>query len=194
MSQLILVRHGQTDANAAGLLLGRMDPELNAAGTEQAEAVAARVATYGPTRVLTSPLARCVQTAAVIARVCGVAPVDVDHRLVEVDYGEYDGLPFAELPTDLVRRWRTEADFAPPGGESLAGVGVRMAAFAGEVLADLGPAPVVAVSHVSPIKAAVCWALDLPELASWRMRLDNATMTRLAPGPAGPVMLSFNEH
>ena len=193
MSQLILVRHGQTDANAAGLLLGRLDPELNAAGWDQAETVAARVATYGPTRVMTSPLARCAQTASVIARACAVDAVVVDDRLVEVDYGEYDGLPFAELPSDLVRRWRTDAEFAPPGGESLAWVGARMAAFADEVLADLDVAPVVAVSHVSPIKAAVCWALGLPDLASWRMRLDNATMTRLAPGPEGPVLLSFNE-
>ncbi len=193
MSQVIFVRHGQTDANAAGLLLGRTDPDLNATGVAQAGAIAARVAAFGPERVLTSPLARCAQTAAVIAEACGIATVGTEPRLVEVDYGEYDGLPFADLPRDLVVRWRTEADFAPPGGESLAEVGVRVAGFATEVLADLGRAPVVAVSHVSPIKAAVCWALGLPDLAAWRFRLDNATMTRLAPGPDGPVLCSFNE-
>lgn len=192
MSQLILVRHGQTDANAAGLLLGQTDPPLNDAGRRQAEAVAARVAAYAPERVISSPLLRTVQTAEVVAAACGL-PVDVEHRLIEVDYGDYDGVPFAELPSDLVRRWRTEADFAPPGGESLASVGVRMARLAEEILVDLGRAPVVAVSHVSPIKAAVCWALGLPDLASWRMRLDNASITRLAPGPEGPVLLSFNE-
>jgi len=192
MGQLILVRHGQTDANAAGLLLGRTDPPLNDAGCAQAVDVAARVAPYGPERIITSPLLRTAQTAEVIGAACGL-PVAVEDRLIEVDYGEYDGLPFAELPSDLVHRWRTEADFAPPGGESLESVGVRMAALGAEILADLGKAPVVAVSHVSPIKAAVCWALGLPDLASWRMRLDNATMTRLAPGPEGPVLLSFNE-
>jgi len=192
MGQLILVRHGQTDANAAGLLLGRTDPPLNDAGRAQAAAVAARVAPYGPERIITSPLLRTVQTAEVIGAACGLT-VAIEDRLVEVDYGEYDGLPFAELPSDLVHRWRTEADFAPPGGESLESVGVRMAVLGAEILADLGKAPVVAVSHVSPIKAAVCWALGLPDLASWRMRLDNATMTRLAPSPEGPVLLSFNE-
>jgi broad specificity phosphatase PhoE len=143
--------------------------------------------------VLTSPLTRCVQTASVIAGACGVDAVEVEDRLVEVDYGEYDGRPFADLPGDLVRRWRTEPDFAPPGGESLASVGVRVAALGRELVADLGEQPVVAVSHVSPIKAAVCWALGLPDLAAWRMRLDNATMTRLGPGPEGAVLLSFNE-
>ena len=192
MSQLIFVRHGQTDANAAGLLLGRSDPPLNDAGRAQAGAIAARVAPYGPDRVVTSPLRRTVQTAEIVGAACGL-PIAVEDRLVEVDYGEYDGLPFTELPADLVRQWRTDADFAPPGGESLASVGVRMAALSRELLADVDRAPVVAVSHVSPIKAAVCWALGLPDLASWRMRLDNASMTRLAPGPEGPVLLSFNE-
>ena len=192
MSQLILVRHGQTDANAAGLLLGRTDPPLNEAGRAQAAEIAARVAGFGPERVITSPLLRTVETAEIVGAACGL-PVTVEDRLVEVDYGEYDGLPFAELPSHLVRRWRIEADFAPPGGERLSSVGVRMAALGSEILADLGTAPVVAVSHVSPIKAAVCWALGLPDLASWRMRLDNASMTRLAPGPEGPVLLSFNE-
>jgi broad specificity phosphatase PhoE len=193
MSQLILVRHGQTDANAQGLLLGRTDPPLNATGVGQAESIAARVARFAPTRVLTSPLVRCVETAAVLARVCGLPDAEVDAQLVELDYGEYDGLPFADLPPDLARRWRTEADFAPPGGESLASVGERMAGFTRETLAGLDDAPVVAVSHVSPIKAAVCFALGLPDLAAWRMRLDNATMTRLAPGPDGATLLSFNE-
>ncbi len=192
MSQLLLVRHGQTDANVAGLLLGRTDPPLNDSGRAQAEAAAERVASFAPERVLTSPLLRAVETAEIVAARCGLT-VDAEDRLIEIDYGEYDGLPFAALPTDLVRRWRTEADFAPPGGESLASVGVRMAALGVELLGALANGPVVAVSHVSPIKAAVCWALGLPDLASWRMRLDNASVTRLAPGPEGPVLLSFNE-
>ena len=192
MSQIVLVRHGQTDANAAGLLLGRTDPPLNDAGRAQAAAVAERVAALGPERVISSPLLRTVPTAEVVAARCGLR-VEIEDRLIEVDYGEYDGLPFTEIPTDLIRRWRTEADFAPPGGESLESVGVRMAALGVEILGSLGKAPVVAVSHVSPIKAAVCWALGLPDLASWRMRLDNASVTRLAPGPDGPVLLSFNE-
>lgn len=192
MSQVAFVRHGQTDANAAGLLLGRTDPPLNDTGREQAAGVAERLRRLGAERVLSSPLRRTVESAEIIAARCGLA-VEVDDRLVEVDYGEYDGIPFSELPADLTRRWRTDPHFAPAGGESLAAVGVRMAEFSGEVLGALGPAPVIAVSHVSPIKAAVCWALGLPDLYAWRLRLDNASVTRLAPGPDGPVLLSFNE-
>ena len=81
----------------------------------------------------------------------------IDERLIEVDYGEYDGTPLGDLPHDLVNRWRTDPNFAPPGGESLASVRVRMAEFSAELLDSLAAGPVVAVSHVSPIKAAVLW-------------------------------------
>ena len=193
MSQLVFVRHGQTEANRNGVLLGRLDPELNDVGREQAAAVAARVAPLGPARIVTSPLVRAVATAGIVAEACALGVVDVDDRLIEVDYGEYDGLPLAELPPELVWKWRNEADFAPPGGESLMSVGKRMGEFTSEVLDSLEAGPLVAVSHVSPIKAAVLWALGLPDLYAWRLRLDNASVTRLAPGPDGPVLLSFNE-
>jgi broad specificity phosphatase PhoE len=192
VSQLAFVRHGQTEANRTGVLLGRMDPPLNDAGREQAAAVAARVALLEPARIATSPLVRAMETAEIVAAVCGLA-VEVDDRLIEVDYGEYDGLPLAELPPDLVWKWRNDADFTPPGGESLASVGKRMGEYTSEVLDALADGPLVAVSHVSPIKAAVLWALGLPDLYAWRLRLDNASITRLAPGPDGPVLLSFNE-
>ncbi len=193
MSSVVFVRHGQTDANRNGVLLGRLDPPLNDAGREQASAVAARVSRLEPVRVVTSPLVRAVETAEIVASACAVREVDVDARLIEVDYGEYDGLPLGELPEDLVWKWRNDADFAPPGGESLASVGKRMGEYTREVLDTLADGPVVAVSHVSPIKAAVLWALGLPDLYAWRLRLDNASVTRLAPGPDGPVLLSFNE-
>jgi broad specificity phosphatase PhoE len=193
VSSVVFVRHGQTDANRNGVLLGRLDPPLNDAGREQASAVAARVSRLEPVRVVTSPLVRAVETAEIVASACAVREVEVDARLIEVDYGEYDGLPLGELPEDLVWKWRNDADFAPPGGESLASVGKRMGEYTREVLDTLADGPVVAVSHVSPIKAAVLWALGLPDLYAWRLRLDNASVTRLAPGPDGPVLLSFNE-
>jgi broad specificity phosphatase PhoE len=49
------------------------------------------------------------------------------------------------------------------------------------------------VSHVSPIKAIICWALDLDDSYAWRLRLDVASISRLVAGLNGPVLLSFNE-
>jgi broad specificity phosphatase PhoE len=79
------------------------------------------------------------------------------------------------------------ADFAPPAGESLRDVTERAGSFCAS---RLDTRVIVAVSHVSPIKGAVTWALGVsPELA-WRMRLDVASITRIAEGPS---LLSFNE-
>ena len=66
-----------------------------------------------------------------------------------------------------------------------------------ELLADPdGPARgegvVVVVSHVSPIKAAACWALGLGDEGAWRLYLANASLTRITWGPGGPVLAGFN--
>jgi broad specificity phosphatase PhoE len=192
VSSLVFVRHGETNANRDGVLLGRLDPPLNDAGRAQAAAVAERLVKLAPARVLTSPLLRAHETAEIVAEPFGLDVV-VDDRLIEIDYGEHDGALLSTLSPDLVHLWRTDADFTPEGGESLAAVGVRMADFTAQVLDSLADGPIVAVSHVSPIKAAVLWALDLSDVYAWRLRLDNGSVTRLAPGPDGPVLLSFNE-
>jgi broad specificity phosphatase PhoE len=186
---IVFARHGETPANREGLLLGRADPRLTDRGRAQADDLAHRLAARGPTKVVTSPLRRACDTASPIAAACGV-PVEVDERLIEIDYGEWEGRPFAALDADIVARWHRDPNLVPPGGESLVTVAARMAAFCEEMLDDETAGTAVAVSHVSPIKAAVTWALGVsPELA-WRMRLDVASITRIA---RGPVLLSFNE-
>ena len=104
---LVLVRHGQTDANARGLLLGRADPPLSPLGRRQAAALADRVPTAA--RVISSPLARCCETAAAFDR-----PVTVDERWIELDYGEYDGRPVGDVPADVWQTWRADPHYVPP--------------------------------------------------------------------------------
>ncbi len=186
---IAFVRHGETKPNRDGLLLGRSDVALTDRGRGQAERLAESFVDRGVTHVLTSPLRRACDTAAPIATACGV-PIEVDERLIEIDYGKWEGRPFAELDPEVVARWRRDAGFMPPGGESLVVVADRMGSFCDERLGAGVEGVVVAVSHVSPIKAAVTWTLGVsPELA-WRMRLDVASVTRIA---RGPVLLTFNE-
>jgi len=183
---IAFVRHGETPPNRAGLLLGRSDAALTDRGRAQAERLAEALAGLEVARVITSPLRRARDTAAPIAAACGEA-VEVDQRLVEIDYGEWEGRPLADLDREVVARWRRDGGFAPPGGESLEVVADRVASFCDETLDDR---VVVAVSHVSPIKAAVTWALRVPPELAWRMRLEVASITRI---DRGPVLLSFNE-
>jgi broad specificity phosphatase PhoE len=185
-SELILVRHGQTVLNAEGRLAGRLDVELTPLGREQAAAVAAAVlAAWAPDRVVASPLRRARQTAGAF----GVDEV-VDDRWVELDYGEYDGRPLGEVPASLWDSWRADPGFTPPGGESLTALGRRVRSACEELSAAGGTT--VIVSHVSPIKSAVAWALGVGDEVSWRLYLAPASITVIAVGERGPSLRAFN--
>ena len=184
---LILLRHGQTPANASGLLLGRADPPLTDLGCRQAAAAAA--ALDGDVhRVVSSPLLRARQTAEALG-----LPVEVDDQWIEVDYGEYEGLPYRDVPAELWQRWRTEPGFTPPGGESMAAVGARVRAACDALADEAGERNVVVVSHVSPIKAAVAWALGVGDDVAWRMFLEVAAISRVGIGTNGPTLRTYND-
>jgi broad specificity phosphatase PhoE len=184
---LIVARHGQTAANASGLLLGSgSDPELTDLGRQQAEAIGRALA--GASRVICSPLRRTRDTAACIG-----APIEIDDRWAEISYGELEGKPFADVPADLWARWRADPSFAPPGGESLAAVGERVAAACRDIAADAVTQDVVVVTHVSPIKAAAAWALEVGPEISWRLFVEVASIARVVITDRGPVLRTFNE-
>jgi broad specificity phosphatase PhoE len=187
---IAFARHGQTALNREGRLQGRLDARLSAVGVEQANGLRAFFAAEPVTRVLSSPLLRATQTAAAIATAHDVT-VEVDERLIELDYGEWDGLALRDVPTAAWAAWRADPSFAPPGGESLIDVTTRIAEF---VDAVAGEDLVIAVSHVSPIKAAACLALGVDENASWRMLLGVASVTRVGLRDDGShYLVSFNE-
>ncbi len=192
---LILVRHGESTANAEGLLLGRTDAELTEVGRAQSVAVGALL----PATVLslrTSPLARARTTAALLGLT--VAP-EIDDRWIEVDYGEFECQPLAEVPAEVWREWRSDPGFRPAGGESLAEVDARVGLACEELFSTKGEGArdregdVVVVSHVTPIKAAAAWALGADAGLSWRLHLQTASVTRIAWGNGTPVLESFNE-
>jgi probable phosphoglycerate mutase len=190
---LILVRHGESTGNASGLLAGRMELPLTERGLAQAQAVGAALS--GVTRVITSPLGRARATAEALG--LGL-PIEIDERWIEVDYGEYDGQALGTVPAEVWQAWRSDPGYRPPGGESLAEVGLRVAEACTELFAIDGEAArgdgdVVVVSHVSPIKAATCWALGLPDQGAWRLYLATASITRIAWGPGGIALHGYNE-
>lgn len=190
---LILVRHGESTGNAEGRLVGRIDSPLTDRGRVQAHALAPVLS--GVTRLISSPLSRARDTAEALGT--GL-PVEIDERWVEIDYGTFDGEKLGAIPAEVWTRWRSDADYVPPGGESLSAAGTRVRAACAELFADPdGPARgddvVVVVSHVSPIKAAVCWSLGLGDEGAWRLYLATASLTRIRWGPVGPVLAGFND-
>lgn len=183
---LIVVRHGRTEANASGLLLGRrLDPVLDELGERQAVALAA--ALPGPARVIASPLQRTQQTAAAFGR-----PVEIDERWIELDYGDLDGTPLRDVPAAVWATWRADPSLAPGGGESLVDLGVRVRAACGDLAEEASRRDIVIVTHVSPVKAALAWALGVGDEVSWRAFVAPASITRIATSGPQPSLHSFN--
>lgn len=188
MSALVVVRHGRTAANAAGLLLGHLDVELDPLGRAQAVALADAVRRTSPpiAAVVSSPLHRAVETAEALGM-----PVQVDERFIEVDYGEWDGKPVADVAAATWAEWMADPHFCPTAGESLHGVGERVAEACQEWAARVDGGCVVIATHVSPVKAAAGWALGAD--VNWTSHVDPASITRIDVASGRPRLRSFNE-
>lgn len=182
---LHLVRHGRTAANAGARLQGRLDLPLDDVGRRQAAALTQLVPV--PKRLVVSPMIRAHQT----AEVFDMEP-EVDHRWLEMDYGVMDGVPLADVPGDMWAAWRSDPHFAPEGGESLAALAERVHAACDDLLTDAADADVVVVTHATPIKVAMAWALGVEPSITWRSFVDQASVTRVTVRDGRPVLVGFN--
>lgn len=182
---LILLRHGRTKANASGLLQGRIDPELDELGVQQAAAAAAVIGQVD--RVLASPLRRAQQTAAALGQ-----SVETDERFIELNYGDWEGKPVRDVPAATWQEWRNDLDFRPPGGETLNELGSRVRTGLADLAQEAQDQTIVVVSHVSPIKASVAWALGTSDETTWRLYLGQASICRIDVTPTGARLIEFN--
>lgn len=176
IEQLILVRHGQTVHNVAGIAQGWNDSELSELGLSQVERLAARIVAFRPTALYSSPLGRAMATAEAIAAATGLEIVTLD-ELREMNYGGWEGKSFLDVRAeqeDLYQRWIADEDAACPGGESHVDVRKRMAqAFAQIAAASARP---VVVTHGTAIRIAATVLLELPAMASRHFAQDNAAL------------------
>jgi broad specificity phosphatase PhoE len=183
--RLVLVRHGVTDWNREGRFQGHLDPPLSDAGRHEAALAARRIAAdpvLRPARVISSSLARALETASVIAEAAGVA-VEPDPRLIEIGQGEWEGRTHTELEAtdpDRYRAWRDASGIRqPPGGESIEAAAERMAAAVSE-LADGAGWPVCLVSHGGTLRILAHALLGLGGSDRFRaLDVDNASISVL---------------
>ncbi len=190
---IIFIRHGQTTTNALSLLVGRSDPELTELGERQA--VALRPYLVGVQEVWTSPLRRARATADL-----AIPSIDatVHAEFIEVDYGHLDGRAISDVSAQEWRVFESDHRVALGDGESLASVDHRVKGALDELLADHKSLlhdhehHLAIVSHVSPIKSAMTWALGVPGSVAWRARLENGSITTLTTRQGLPALLHFN--
>ncbi|MEJ1180692.1 MULTISPECIES: MSMEG_4193 family putative phosphomutase [unclassified Pseudarthrobacter] len=201
MATVILVRHGRTTANAAGLLAGRAaGVSLDQLGHEQAALTGDRLAAVPVVGVVSSPLERCQQTAQLILdRQAGTPYAPLEPDLTECDYGQWQGRTLSDLATEdlwsAVQSQPSSVIF--PGGESMAAMQARAVAAIrrhdAAFEAEYGPGAVwVAVSHGDVIKSIVADALGMHLDLFQRINVGPASVSIVHYGAVRPTVYATN--
>lgn len=189
MTHLLLIRHGETEWNAARRIQGHSNSALSPLGRRQAEAIAERLAKTRIDALYSSDLERALTTAAPLAARLGLT-VRPLAALREKGYGDWEGLTEAEVIAASPDGWhryhvQRELDYPIPGGETWGQVQTRIVGALRQILAA-HPGPdetVVIVGHGASLRPAILDALDAPLATLLRLRLDNASLTRLEYQP-----------
>ncbi|PTW51971.1 alpha-ribazole phosphatase [Rhodovulum kholense] len=167
---VILLRHTRPDV-AEGTCYGRTDyPPAESFSEEAAEVLAALPPVH---RVLSSPLLRCTRLADHIGAARGL-PVEIDPRLIEIDFGAWEGTPWAEVPRDGLDHWAAHFyDSRPHGGESVGMFYARVVPFLDEMH---GAGTVLAVTHAGLMRAALHHA---GREGAWQMKFPYGSFIEL---------------
>jgi broad specificity phosphatase PhoE len=172
--ELILVRHGQTLHNVAGIAQGWGDSELSELGRSQVLRLAERIARMQPTALYASPLGRARATAQAIADVTSLPIIELED-LREMNYGGWEGRSFLDVRREdeaLYQRWITDGEACSPSGESHGDVRRRLERVVASVESDR---PVL-VSHGTAIRIAATALLNVPLMTAHHFAQDNAAL------------------
>jgi len=194
MGEVLLIRHGGTAWNREEVFRGRADVPLSERGREQARLVAQALKERPIEALYSSPLSRARDTAQPLAEALGLGVV-VDERLVDMSFGEWEGLPRTEVEKEDPERYelwlKASERFRAPAGESLAEVAAR-AWPAVDELAERHRVCAV-VSHRVVCKVLLCEALGSGAAGFWRVRVDTASVSVLERGEHGWVVTRVND-
>jgi probable phosphoglycerate mutase len=197
MGLFYLVRHGESAWNAENRLCGRSDVPLSETGRRQAKSVAERLKSIPFEAFYSSPLLRALETARLISESVGLEPVP-DPRLVELDYGQWEGRTLAEVierDPEAFHAWDANpAQLAPPGGESGLEAQQRVVSFLDFAAAKHPQGHVLVAFHKTVCRLAICHALGIaPSEYRRRLVLHNAALSIIQLRPDGWRLVTFND-
>ncbi|MBN9606265.1 MAG: histidine phosphatase family protein [Actinomycetales bacterium] len=175
-----LIRHGQTDWNLQGLLQGSSDVPLNATGRQQARDAVGMLRSVPWDVVVSSPLARARETAAIIAEELDVPLGEAYDDLVERDYGELEGTSSSAA----IRRW---PDRAYPGAESIDAVVARGLSALERIASEHADRAVLTVCHGTIIRYTLARLAGRPVPG-----IENGSVSMLRPVPGGWTVATVN--
>ena len=199
--RLVLIRHAHSEANAAGILSGRLpNVHLSEKGLEQSEHLAVRLGNFPVATLLISPMERCFETISpwinsiVLPNNPKFEPV-IDQELTEVDYGTWSGKKLAVLSKNKL--WKTVQE-APsrmyfPSGEGIAQMQARAMTSVHQAVSNKAKGSAVIVSHGDVIKSIVASALGMHLDEFQRIVIDPASISILDFSTTKPRALLLND-
>jgi len=191
--QLILVRHGLTDWNVGGKLLGRIEIGLNENGRAQAEAAAEALRPFPVRAVFSSPQVRARETAAPIASAHGLE-AEIEPAFDEVWLSEaWQGKTVEELRDDAeMERFLSDPSRRSPRIEPIEEVKSRAVAAVERLRSERPGETVVAVSHGDPLRALVAHYIGLSLSEIRRLLIENGSVSVVRFNPRGPQLTTLN--
>jgi alpha-ribazole phosphatase len=197
MGLFYLLRHGETKWNAENRICGRSDVPLSEAGRRQAKRLAERLKPMSFDALYSSPLKRAIDTARFISERIGLEPA-VDDRLVELDYGEWEGKTLEEIIKNdpkTFRAWETDpGEVAPPGGESGLEAQQRVVPFLDSLAAKHRKGQVAVVFHKTVCRLAICHVLGMsPSNYRRRLIMENGSLSIIQSGEDDWQLITYND-
>lgn len=186
-TQFLLVRHATTDHTAQRLLCGRLDPELNEEGRQEATALAGSLMGEEFTRIVVSPAKRALETIDYISTVKAITPL-IDSRLMECDFGEWEGLTFAQAQANSpahFEQWLMDTAIAPPQGESFNAVYERAHKVVAEYSQIYAGERVLLCTHASVIRALLLDVLGVELKSHMAVNVAPASNSAITYWPDG---------
>ena len=195
LTKLYLIRHGETEENHQGILVGSTDVPLNDEGRKQALSLAQHVDALHVDSIFSSPLQRAVETA--ILTFGKDATIITDSSLCEYHFGDWEGMHFSDLAEkypDLWRTWMQDWEKTKiPGAETFTSFNHRVIHFCEEILRDNPGKNVALVSHGGCIRTLLAHYLSgSVGMGYWRFKVENAAIAELEVAGSLPILTRFN--
>jgi broad specificity phosphatase PhoE len=193
MPTILLVRHGETDWNRSGRIMGARPVPLNQNGITQVARLALQLTALPAPALYSSPLIRARQTADILASTLHLSIVE-EPGLTEIGVGEWEGRYWNEFEgaPARVNFYRLPEEARPPGGETLGEVQQRAVAAVRRILSRTSGMPAVLVTHADVIRTIVAHYLEAALQTTRHMQIGHASVTALRINGSSGVLLCLN--
>ncbi len=194
-TKLYLIRHGETEQNKTGVLMGSTDTPLNEQGRLQAASLRERINALEVDSIFASPLSRAVETATLVFG--EQARIVTDTSLQEYHFGEWEGMHFSDISKqypEVWRMWLTDWEQTRiPGAEPFAAFKVRVISMVEEIVRNHPGQRVAVVSHGGCIRSILAhFFCESVSKGYWRFKVDNATLSEVEFMGELPILIRFN--